>query len=88
MVVTELLIIDKQSSEVNQANQCRVAGFGRDPHLRARTVLLKAQFVHSPKVNRGTEARLLEFFMRLLPLRIGVGNPGPGFAQSRVLLPE
>jgi hypothetical protein len=34
----------------------RVLGFGRDPHLTARTVLLKMHFVHGPKINRGIEA--------------------------------
>ena len=41
---------------VGRVKQYRVAGFGRDPHLTARTVLLKMHFVHSPKVNRGIEA--------------------------------
>ena len=33
-----------------------VLGFGRDPHSTARTVLLKMNFVHSPKINCGIEA--------------------------------
>ena len=41
---------------IGRVKQYRVAGFGRDPHLTARAVLLKMHFVHSPKVNRGVEA--------------------------------
>ena len=39
-----------------RVKQHRVPGFGRDPHLTARTVLLKMHFVHGPKINRGIEA--------------------------------
>ena len=39
-----------------RVKQHRVFGFGRDPHLTARTVLLKMHFVHGPKINRGIEA--------------------------------
>ena len=35
-----------------RVEQHRVLGFGRDPHLTARTVLLKMYFVHGPKINR------------------------------------
>lgn len=41
---------------VGRVKQYGVPDFGRDPHLTARTVLLKMHFVHSPKVNRGIEA--------------------------------
>ena len=39
-----------------RVQQHGVAGFGRNPHATARTVLLKMHFVHSPKVNYGIEA--------------------------------
>jgi len=41
---------------VGRMKQDRIPDFGRDPHLTARTVLLKVHFVHRPKVNRGVEA--------------------------------
>src|ERR1700758_4962841 len=36
----------------------------------------------------GSRLSAWSFFMRLLPLRIGMGNLGAGFAQSKTPLPE
>ena len=39
-----------------RVKQQGVPGFGRNPHLTVRTVLLKMHFVHGPEINRGVEA--------------------------------
>ena len=45
-----------QAISGGRVKQHGVLGFGRDPHLTTRTVLLKMHFVHGPEINRGVGA--------------------------------
>ncbi len=49
-------------------------------------MLLKANFIHGPQINGGISGRDAELFLRGLPLRIGLRDPWPRFAQAQAQL--